>query len=391
MDRVDVAVVGAGIVGIAHAVEAHRRGLSVAVVERGPRAAGASIRNFGMFWPIGQPAGRAFARAMISREVYLDLASKAGFWADPLGSLHAVYHDDEWACVHEFVERARPRGFRVEALGPEDARARCPGLNPQGLRGGLWSDTEIAVDPRQVVARVASWLGTRPGVTVRFSSAATRIEAGAGRPRLHLADGSAIDAERIFVCGGDDIETLYPEAFRGAPLTRCKLQMLRTGSQPGGWRLGVHLATGSTLRHYPVFKGLPSLDALSRRFSREHPEFDRWGIHVMASQMQGGELTIGDSHEYGPSPEPFNREAIDDLILGYLRGVLHAPDPRIAERWYGVYLKRTDGHLEFIHEPAPGVRLITGLGGNGMTLSFGLAREHFESLGRGEAWVHTPV
>ncbi|WP_154403468.1 FAD-dependent oxidoreductase, partial [Bordetella pertussis] len=47
MKTYDVVVVGAGMLGIAHAWAAARRGLSVAVVERSQRAHGATIRNFG--------------------------------------------------------------------------------------------------------------------------------------------------------------------------------------------------------------------------------------------------------------------------------------------------------------------------------------------------------
>ena len=58
MGRYDVAVVGAGIVGLACALAAARRGLSVVVIDRDAQANGASIRNFGFVTVTGQPRGR---------------------------------------------------------------------------------------------------------------------------------------------------------------------------------------------------------------------------------------------------------------------------------------------------------------------------------------------
>lgn len=382
----EVAIVGGGIVGLAHAVEAHRQGWSVVVFERLPRAIGASIRNFGMVWPIGQPAGRAFARAMRSREIYLRLSAEAGFWADPLGSVHVARHEDELACLHEFVAASAGSGLDAEVIQAEDAHVRYPSLRREGLLGALVSRTEVCVDPFEVVPKVTAWLSSRPGVEMVSGCAVRSVRRGT----LTLADGREVSARRIFVCSGDDIETLYPEVLRQGPLTRCKLQMMRTGVQPGGWRLGMHVAAGSTLRHYPAFRSLPSLESVRERFSRTHPDFDRWGIHVLASQTREGAVTIGDSHEYGEVLDPFNRDEIDALILDYLQDFLSVPSLKIAERWSGQYLKRTDGMMEFVREVEPGVWVVTGLGGNGMTLSFGLAQEVMACAEAGGTWEDTP-
>ena len=101
----------------------------------------------------------------------------------------------------------------------------------------------------------------------------------------------------------------------------------------------------------------------------------KWGIHVMVSQNSRGELIIGDSHEYGPTHDPFDKKFINDLILEYLNGFATYPDTTIAATWNGVYTKLKNGAKELIANPLPGVTIVNGLGGAGMTLSFGLAEQ----------------
>src|ERR1700734_589810 len=86
--RADVAIIGAGIVGLAHAYVLARQGRSVVVFERSPQAAGASVRNFGMIWPVGQPAGRQHAMALRSRELWLEILEAARLPYFATGSLH---------------------------------------------------------------------------------------------------------------------------------------------------------------------------------------------------------------------------------------------------------------------------------------------------------------
>jgi FAD dependent oxidoreductase TIGR03364 len=171
---------------------------------------------------------------------------------------------------------------------------------------------------------------------------------------------------------------LFPEAFAGSGIKLCKLQMMRTPPQPGGWRLGPMLAGGLTLCHYSSFRACRSLAALRERYDREMPEYLRLGIHVMASQNALGEVVIGDSHEYDDAIEPFDKPRIDDLILGYLRGMARLPDESIAARWHGIYAKHPS-KLIYTAEPQPNAKVVTAPGGAGMTLSFGFAEELWQA------------
>ena len=71
-------VIGAGIVGLATARALALQGFSVRVFERSEKAVGASIRNFGMIWPIGQAAGKMYDRATRSRNIWKEIAPRAG-------------------------------------------------------------------------------------------------------------------------------------------------------------------------------------------------------------------------------------------------------------------------------------------------------------------------
>jgi FAD dependent oxidoreductase TIGR03364 len=371
----DVAIVGAGILGLAHAYIAAKAGKSVIVIEKSPRAAGASVRNFGMVWPIGQPAGVMLELSLRSRELWLEILDEANLPRRETGSLHVTYRGDEAAVAQEFAELGPKLGYACSWLKPDEVLERSHSVEPDGLAGGLWSSSEFTVDPRQIIQSLPGFLEERYNVQFVFGTAVIAID----HPMLHTGDGQW-HAETVIVCSGDDFETLYPRHFAASGLTRCKLQMMRTSAQPNGWQLGPSLAAGLTLRFYPAFQVCTTLPTLSRRIAEETPEYDRWGIHALVSQTADGALTLGDSHEYGLAVDVFNKEEIDELILRATRQFLRAPDLAIAERWSGVYAKHPEKPL-VVMEPEDGVRIVASPGGSGMTLSFGVAEKSMHALG----------
>lgn len=375
MTRLDVAIVGGGIAGLAHAWSAAERGHRVTLYERSARASGASIRNFGMIWPIGQAAGPLYDVALASRQRWLRLQEEASVWVRACGSIHLAHRADERLVLEQFAERSGQLGVPCQLLSPAEVLARSPAANPDSLLAGLYSPTELCVNPVQAVRSLPAWLRARHAVRTIFSTNVRLLEveqSGPARIALGTSHGQWERFDRVVVCGGADLQTLLPDLFASAGLRRCKLQMLMTVPQPGGWQLGPHLASGLTLRHYRNFEVCPGLDALRRRVAGEMPELDRFGIHVMASQNDAGEVILGDSHEYDEQVEPFDKAEIDELILRELRRIIRLPQWTVAARWHGTYA-RHPALAAFEAEPLPEVHVCTGLGGAGMTLSLGLA------------------
>ena len=363
----DVIVIGAGIVGLALARSHAIRGRSVLVVDREDRTVGATIRNFGLVWPVGQPPGTRFERARQSAQIWNELATEAGVEIHATGSLTLAHSDLELRVLREF---AAAFGKAIEVLGPEEAGRRSPAVRTEKLAGALFSPHEHTVNPRTAPAAIVRWLSERAAVQFRFGLVATRVEPGA----VTFADGTRAAADQIFVCSGPDLRTLFPRELAAAGVTVCKLQMLRTAPQPAGWKLGPALCAGLTLAHYDAFALCPSLAELKQHFAQARAEEMRWGVHVLVSQNGDGGLTLGDTHEYGATHDPFQREALDRLVLAYLDEFACIPERSIAEHWTGYYPKLA-GKSELVLNPMPGVTLVNALGGAGMTMSFGLAEE----------------
>ncbi len=369
----DFAIVGAGIVGLAHAFHLAERGFKVGVFERGAMATGASVRNFGMVWPIGQPPGEMREMALKSREIWLEVLQRAGIWHRSYGSMHLAYHADELAVLAEFVEQAPALNYQCSIIPPDQVKAKSPHIRTEGLLGAMWSPEEICVSPRQVVAELPAFL-QRMGVEFHYSTAVSAVES-----QRIFAGGREYQVDQTVICTGDDFETLFPDRFRDFGMVRTKLQMLRAKPKMARYDLGCHLCAGLTLGHYANFRICKSLEPLWERVQRELPDHVKWGVHLLVSQHEDGQLTIGDSHEYGEAVFPFLREDIDRLILSYLDSFLPVQELEITERWHGVYAKHPT-RTYIIDNPVPNVTIATGVGGAGMTLSFGFAGKVVEEM-----------
>ncbi len=376
MENKAAIVIGAGIVGLATARALALKGYAVKVFERSKPAVGASVRNFGMVWPIGQPEGKLYDRAKRSRQIWKETCEAAGIWHEAAGSLHLAYHSDEMKVLTELSEQFASQGRAVSLLGPAEIIEKYDAVNTENLLGGLYSSEEMIVDPREAIAKIPGYFSSQFGIEFFWGKCVSYIS----DQTVYIGNEEEHTADIIFVCSGADFETLYPEIFSSIPITKCKLQMMRLVSQPDGWRMGTSLCGGLSLIHYNSFKTAPSLHELKERYQKEKNDYLDWGIHVMVSQNGKGELTVGDSHEYGLTFDPFDKQFINEMILDYLKDFTRFKDYSLLESWNGIYPKLTNGDTEVLVSPEAGVYILNGLGGAGMTLSFGLAEEVVASI-----------
>jgi FAD dependent oxidoreductase TIGR03364 len=365
----DLCVVGAGILGLAHAYEARAQGLRVVVLDRDRRAVGASVRNFGHVFVGAMASGAPFERALAARARWLELGRAAGIEPVQAGSLVVARAQDELGVL---ADAAGDRHRQARMLTAQEAGRLAP-IPTAELLGALHSPLDLRVDPRAAVAALAAQLGD----AVHWGACVESIE-----PGLVAARGLQVRAPLIVVCPGPGYAEL-PAALRTGleELTRCKLQMLRIAA-PSGRSYAPALVTGLSLIRYPGFAGRPAAAGLRERLARERPELLEAGIHLLVTQLPDGDLIIGDTHEYGETVSPFGDERLDELLLAEARRLLGASEMKVRERWHGIY--PSAGGDFVVTAPMEGVRVVEVVCGLGMTLSFGIAPEVIAGLTGGQ-------
>ncbi len=363
-------VVGGGVLGTMHAFAAHERGHQVTQLEADLEARRASVRNFGLIWVSGRAVGPELELALVARERWEQIAALVpGVGFRPDGSLTVAQQPGELAVLEAVCARsdAPARGLRL--LEPADVVAVNPAVRGS-LLGAMLCTQDAIVEPGRVLPALRQYLTDRGGY--RYVGGRTAIAAEPGRVRDHT--GEAWCSDVTILCPGAAHWGVAAPWLAGAPLRRCRLQMMQTA--PLGERLTTALADGDSLRYYPAFAvveaaGLPE----------QAPIAARWHAQLLVSQRASGGLTIGDTHEYD---EPYDF-AVEEQPYAMLRArvevILGRPLPPVERRWAGVYSQATDDSACVRIVPEPGLVIVTGPGGRGMTLSPAIAAATLDTEG----------
>ena len=195
----DVAVVGAGVVGLAIAREVSRRGARVAVFERSGVGAGASgVQPGGVRQQWGTPIACRLARESAAFYAQADeqLASLVPLGFRRCGYLFVAHSEETLVRLTANVAVQRSEGIPARIVSPEEAAGLVPGLAVETIRGGAWCDEDGYFDhPQGVVEAFAR------GLDVRTKEVRSPDE---------------LKAETVVIAAGVDTPSLIP----GLPIER---------------------------------------------------------------------------------------------------------------------------------------------------------------------------
>jgi FAD dependent oxidoreductase TIGR03364 len=363
-------VVGGGILGTWHAWDLHQAGFEVDHLEADGAPVSASVRNFGLVWVSGRRRGVELDAAKRARARWEQMGRDLpGIGFRPTGSLTVALEPDERKVMEAYAAGIDPAERSTVFLAPDVLGEQHPGLRSD-VAGALWCPEDAAVEPGSALGAIREGLAS-----------SERYRFVPGRRVVDVASGAVVDqrherwaADVVVLAMGAWWSGAAGEHLADAPVRRVRLQMCSTA--PYEHAVPAAIGDADTLRYYPAYESAP-LDVLPD----PSPVAAAHHLQLLLVQRLDGTLTIGDTHAYD---EPFDF-AIDERptieLMEKAGRILAHPLPPITRRWTGVYLACTDDRVCYRDEMAPGVWVVAGPGGRGMTCAPAISQDTLAAAG----------
>ncbi|MER2537424.1 MAG: FAD-binding oxidoreductase [Rhizobiaceae bacterium] len=231
--KVDVAIIGGGIVGVSAALFLAQKGVSVVLCEKGEIGAEQSSRNWG--WCRTQSRDpRELPLSIESLRLWRGMneltGEETGF--RECGILSLCKSDAELATARGWEEEARRYQLQARVLTPEELPSVAPGLAGD-WKGGLYSPTDGRAEPSMAAPAIARG-ARRHGATILTNCAVRGIETSAGAVSGIVTEKGRIAASSVVLAGGVWSSLMCDQIGVRLPQLKVLGNLMRTAPLEGG-------------------------------------------------------------------------------------------------------------------------------------------------------------
>jgi glycine/D-amino acid oxidase-like deaminating enzyme len=386
----DVVVIGGGIIGVFTAYYLARRGVSVALVEKGRIGAEQSSRNWGWCRQQNRDA-RELPMASKSLDLWERFAAESGEDTGfrRCGLLYLSNDEAElarWASWRDFAKTA---GVTTHMLGSREAAERGQATG-RGWKGGVFSPTDGTADPGKAAPAVAAAL-VKLGGSVHQGCAARGIEMEGGRVSGVVTEAGVIKTRTAVLAGGAWASSFCRQLGVRFPQASVRQSILSVSAVQARlpdalFTAGVAATRRNDGRYALAISGRARVD-LTPQFMRFAPQFVPMFAKRWRNLLPGGLEGVRGGHETLArwrldAPTPMERVRILDprpdpaAIRETLRRAVELlPDLReatVTDTWAGFVDSTPDGVPGIGEVPGvPGFILAAGFSGHGFGIGPG--------------------
>lgn len=389
-ESADVVVIGGGIVGVCAGYYLARRGVKVALVEKGRTGAEQSSRNWGWCRQQNRDA-RELPMATESLALWDRFAEEIGedLGFRRCGLLYLSDDDAQLAGWAKWRDFALGQGVVTHMLSPDEASARGSTTGKR-WKGGVFSPTDGTADPARAAPVIARGI-LKAGGSVHQSCAARGIETAGGRVSAVVTEKGTIRTPTVIHAGGAWASSFLNQFGIRFPQSSVRSSILSVAPGAAGLPDALHTAEVSVTRRSDggytlAISGGARVDPTPQqlRFARQFmPMFlRRWrslaigglegwkaGHETLARWKLDAPTPMEANRILDPTPDPRQIAETHARAQRLLPGLKSVP---IAARWAG-YIDSTPDGVPAIGELAglPGFILAAGFSGHGFGIGPG--------------------
>ena len=200
-DKVDVVIIGGGVIGICAALFLRRQGQSVFVCEKGRVAGEQSSRNWGWIRQQGRDPDE-LPIMMEANRLWQDLNAQldCAIGLQQGGIVYFSDSDSELEQYETFTSLAADHGLESNLMSRSQVQAMIPDLD-RSYRGALHTPSDMRAEPWVAVPALAR-LAAAEGVLIRENCAVRRLDTQNGQISGVITEHGHIACEQALLCGG---------------------------------------------------------------------------------------------------------------------------------------------------------------------------------------------